>query len=170
MSDQSRYVNTYIDVAVGTAHEYLNAILQLKAENKLSNEIIQEKDGLITNLQNELEQERARNRLEHEAVDKANEQVKTWESEVNLLKGKASNFDALVNQFNELKRDFIAKDAEFNDTKQKLEEAELKINQLQNPVSKDQKSQIVNAKTTINKVTTPKKVVVSKVEQETDDF
>ena len=112
MGDQNKYINTYVDVTVGTVHELLNQVLQLKTEARITSDLVSEKDQVISTLQNEkdqvinklqaeknqiasaLENEQERSRIEHEEADKANQQVRQWEDEVNSLRTKAGNFDA----------------------------------------------------------------------------
>ena len=180
MSDSNKFVNTYIEVAVGTVHELLNQVLQLKTEARITSDLVSEKDQVISTLQSALENEQERSRIEHEEADKANQQVRQWEDEVNSLRTKAGNFDALSNQFNELKRDFIAKNTELENIKKDLEEARSKLKELQKidrQVKKEEKkSQTVDEKPVINKETTPvvkpvvlpTKVVVKEAEEDND--
>jgi len=184
MGDQNKYINTYVDVTVGTVHELLNQVLQLKTEARLANDLVSERDQVISALQNEKEQivsnlqeEQERNRVDHDKVNQANQQARTWESEVNSLKHKADNYDLLVNQFNDLKRDFLAKRNELESMQKELDEAKVKIKELQKidrqVKREEKKSQVVIGKQVINKETTPvakpAKVVVQRIE-ETDDF
>jgi uncharacterized protein (DUF3084 family) len=54
MSDQNSFINTYIDLAMGTIHENTNAILQLKTREKLANDLLLEKDRIISDLTEQL--------------------------------------------------------------------------------------------------------------------
>ena len=152
MSDQNKYINTYVDVTVGTVHELLNQVLQLKTEARLANDLVSERDQVISALQNEKEQivsnlqeEQERNRVDHEQVNQANQQARGWESEVNSLKHKADNYDVLVNQFNDLKKEFIAKRSEVEKTQKELDEAKAKIRELQKIDRQDRKSTRLNS-------------------------
>ena len=46
MSDSNKFVNTYIEVAVGTVHELLNQVLQLKTEARITSDLVSEKDQI----------------------------------------------------------------------------------------------------------------------------
>ena len=45
--DANKYINTYVDTAIGTLQEYLIQILQFKTQLKLVNDMILEKDRVI---------------------------------------------------------------------------------------------------------------------------
>ena len=47
MSDQGKFINTYIDVLIGTIHETLNSTFQLKTQLKIANDLLAEKDDLL---------------------------------------------------------------------------------------------------------------------------
>ena len=48
MSDaQQKFINLYVDKAVGMLHEYLGTIIQLKTQLQMANDLIQEKDQVI---------------------------------------------------------------------------------------------------------------------------
>ena len=174
MNDSSKYVNAYIDVAVGTVHELLNQVLQIKTEARVANDLVSEKDQVISSLQ----EERDKNKVGHDEIDKAQAQVRTWENEVNSLRNKANSFDGLSNQFNDLKRDLIEKNKEFENVKKELEETKTKLKELQKidrqVKREEKKSQPVVVKPVINKETTPvaksipAKVVVKEAEEDND--
>lgn len=55
MSDQGKFINTYIDVMVGTIHELMNSSLQLKTQLKISADLLAEKDKQIGDISAEKE-------------------------------------------------------------------------------------------------------------------
>jgi len=99
MSDQ-KYVNYYIENAVGQAHEYLNTILQLKTQLRVASDAIVDKDGIISSLTDQLNSFRDQNTSLNSSID----ELKPLESEVHMLRNKVSHMDILLNQINDMKR------------------------------------------------------------------
>lgn len=56
MSDTNAFINAYIDNSVGMIHENTVTILQLKTQLKVANDSLSQKDIVISNLTNEIEQ------------------------------------------------------------------------------------------------------------------
>ena len=185
MSDQNKYINTYIDIALGTVHDYLNTLLQTKTELRIANDLVSQRDQVISALQTELEQEK----LYHTELDDARSNAVRWENEVNNLKNSVSNFDTLTNQYNTLKQAIVERDHEIAALKTENEELKTKVKELSkyekiakkeekksavSPVAvpkKDINKEISSVETTPLSMPTPKPVTVTnKVEQETDDF
>jgi len=118
MSDQ-KYVNYYIEHAVGTAHDYLNTILQLKTQLRMANDVIEEKTNIVGPLQTEIESLRTQledsrnqnNNLNH-SVNQSNNDKKSLEEQLHTLQNKISHMDTLLNQLNDMKRIIKEKDAE----------------------------------------------------------
>jgi predicted RNase H-like nuclease (RuvC/YqgF family) len=107
MSDQ-KYVNYYIEHAVGTAHDYLNTILQLKTQLRVANDAIVDKDGIISSLTDQLNTFRDQNTSLNSLID----ELKPLESEVHMLRNKISHMDTLLNQINDMKRIIKERDSE----------------------------------------------------------
>lgn len=99
MSDQ-KYINYYVEHAVGTAQEYLVNILQLKTQLRIANDIVAEKDNFISNLQNELAQNINDNTEKSHTIN----HLKSIENEYHALQNKVSHMDTLLNQINDMKR------------------------------------------------------------------
>jgi chromosome segregation ATPase len=151
MSDtQTKYVNAYIDTAVGTIHEYLATTLQLKTQVKVSNELIREKDELIASLRNQVED----NKKADFEYNKAKDDARKWEEQFNAMRNKVSHMDSLISQITEMKRIINEKDETISNLNKRIEEV---INQPANINRKKQKA-------------TPKAEVllVEKTEQPTD--
>lgn len=118
MSDQ-KYVNYYIEHAVGQAHEYLNTILQLKTQLRMANDVVEEKINIIGPLQTEIESLRTQledsrnqnNNLSH-SVNQSNDDKRNLEEQLHALQNKVSHMDTLLNQLNDMKRIIKEKDAE----------------------------------------------------------
>lgn len=132
MSDQSKYVNTYIENSIGMIHEYVSLVLQARTQAKIANDIVAEKDATISSLDEQVqafksELEKNRNEL-NQTVATSNEQVNQsradalkWEHEYNSIKAKAEHTDTLVAQINEMKQMVITKNNEIEDLKNKIE-------------------------------------------------
>lgn len=146
MSDQqTAYINTYIDFAVDTAHSYLNEVLQLKTQLKMSNDLVKQRDQVIAELQAEIE--KIRNNVE--TLSTAKDNARQWEERYHAMMNRTSHMDTLTNQYNQLKQDYITVTKE----RDKLKD---EIDNLKNPKpskkvinKKDTKSPEVNAVTTI---------------------
>lgn len=110
MSEQNRYVNAYIDHAVGMLHENLTQILQTKTQLRVANELVAEKDKLISSLQAELEQNKSSLTDKNSAVQNAQK----WEAEYNAMKNKVSHMDTLLHQMNDMKKLILEKNEEYN--------------------------------------------------------
>ena len=109
MSDsQQKYINTYIEHAIGMLHEYVNMVVQLKTQLKIVNDLIKEKDEVISSLQEQNES----NKHSSEEVEKANANARSWEEQFNAMKGKVSILDTLTNQFNDAKKMVLEKNQE----------------------------------------------------------
>ena len=119
MSDQTKYINAYVDTAVGILHEQLNLFLQTKAQLKVANDIIQEKDAIIATLQNQL----ATKTDEFNITNHSLMEARHWESEYNSMKNKVSHMETLTNQLVDMKR--------------MIQERDKKIEELENPVLKN---------------------------------
>lgn len=104
--DQSRYINTYIDVLVGQVNEYTISILQLKTQLRLANEMLQEKDHLIGDLQNRI------NAVQNNDSDvqKAKDQARHWEDSYHSMTNKIAHMDTLLNQVKDMKAMILEKD------------------------------------------------------------
>lgn len=129
MSDQSTYINTYIEFAVDTAHSYLNEVLQLKTQLKMSNELVAQKEHVIQVMTEEKKVHESNVVELHSTKDNA----KRWEEQYHSVMNKVSHMDALTNQFNDLKRDFINKDKECEEYRNDIIKLKEEIKALKNP-------------------------------------
>jgi len=123
MSDQNKYVNGYIDNAVGMIHENINLILQLKTQLRLANELISEKDLAIGAINSELQTHKSDN----EQIANLNETIKTLQNknvslqdENNGLNSKVSHMDTLLKQITQMKINLLAKNTEIEELNEKL--------------------------------------------------
>lgn len=191
MSD-SKFINTYIDVIIGTLHEHLNTILQLKTQQKLTNDLIREKDEVISSLETKLQslsESEETSRFDRDTLLAEAESLRTnakiWEESYTAMKNKISHMDTLTNQLNQFKQDIIAKTNEIETVKaQFIKELEKKNDEIFNlkseiatlkgkPAPKESKKETVKAsvKEEINNKSKPvtQEVVIQKPKT-LDDF
>lgn len=116
--DQNKYINTYIDIAIGQLHEFLGTNLQLKAQVKIANDLLQEKDQIISNLQAHVESIKNNDT----DVEKANEQSKYWEDSYHAMKNKVAHMETLLNQLKDMKAIITEKDKEISSMKATIDE------------------------------------------------
>ena len=143
--DQNKYINTYIDIIVGQLHELLNSNLQLKTQIKLANDLIQEKDQIIGNLQNQLSS------IQHNDSDVqiAKDQAKHWEDSYHAMTNKVAHMETLLTQIKNMKATVLEKDNRITELSKELEELKMP-------------KKVINTKV--------KKLEVVKDKQPTDDF
>lgn len=110
MSDPNKYINAYVDHAMGMIHEQLTTILQLKTQLRLATEIVPEKDALIASLQEKLEECSKRSA----GLTKSVEEADTIKASYEAIKNKVSHMDALTSQMNEIKQSLLTKNNEFD--------------------------------------------------------
>lgn len=143
--DQNKYINTYIDIVVGQLHEYLNTNLQLKTQAKLANDLIQEKDQIIGNLQNQLSSIQNNDN----DVRVAKDQAKHWEDSYHAMTNKVAHMETLLNQLKEMKNIIQEKDKMIVYLNEQIEELKMP-------------KKVINTKV--------KKLEIVKDKQPTDDF
>ncbi len=123
MSDQNKYINGYIDNAVGMIHENVNLILQLKTQLRLANELVSEKDAIIGNISSELQVSKSDNEVIvnlNETIKKLENRNTSLQDENNGLNSKVSHMDTLLKQITQMKTDILAKNAEIEELNEKL--------------------------------------------------
>lgn len=105
MSDQNKFVNSYIDNALGMSFEYMKQVVHLKTQLNIANDLVQQKDEVISALRSDSE----KIKTDSNELCKAQEDVKRLEGECATLRNKVSHMDTLTNQFNQMKNDLINK-------------------------------------------------------------
>jgi chromosome segregation ATPase len=129
-----KYFNAYVDSAVGMIHEHVAANLQLKAQLKVTSDLLAEKDNVINALSEEMQNLRNQNA----DAETARVNAKHWEDSYHGMMNKVSHMETLTSQYNDLKRDFLAKCAE-------IDTLNSRIHELENPVKPSKK--VINKKT-----------------------
>lgn len=129
MSD--KYFNAYVDSAVGIIHENLNTILQLKAQLRVANDLISEKDSVINsqiaekdNTINSLSSEVSSLKSQSVDVEELKKNAKFWEDSYHAMNNKVAHMEILAKQYNELKTQFFTLGEELRLERLKVEELE----------------------------------------------
>lgn len=110
MSD--KYYNAYVDSAVGVIHEYVSMNLQLKAQVRVANELLAEKDRLLIekdNFINSLQNDINVVKSVSSENDKLKNDAKYWEDSYHGMMNKVSHMETLTAQFNDMKKQFLSK-------------------------------------------------------------
>lgn len=125
MSDQSVYVNAYIENITAMVHDQLNQIIQLRTQLKVSESALAQKDAHIAELKTSLV---SLQNNENE-MNGLREKVRIAEDSYHALINKVSHMETLQNQFNDIKNKFKQKESELTKEKAKVEtlENELKM-------------------------------------------
>ena len=147
MSDQTAFINAFIDQAVETTHNYLNDILQLKTKLKLANDLIAQHTQTISTLTEQTKN----NSVNVEDLNRARANAKEWEEKHNSLLNKSSHMDALVNQHNELKADYSKVCIERDELRRELEELKSAINTKEKETNSSTSGKKKNVKVEVNK-------------------
>ena len=110
--DQSKFLNTYIDVVLTTTHEQINSIVQLKTNLRIAEDNIKELSTHIENIEKEKQEliERINSEVRtsadrDEAIKKLNERIDVLSGEVDGYKQKASHVDTFAQQIVLLKQE-----------------------------------------------------------------
>lgn len=183
MSD-SKFINTYIDVIIGTLHEYLNSNLQLKTQVKVANDLILEKDGVISSLSQQIEEiknstsnaENATAALQAE-MNKLSADAKLWQDSYHASQNKLSHMDTLTKQVSEMKNEIITRDNNIQNLNNEIQELKNQIEELKNPkpkVEEPPKVEESSVKTNLNSKVKPVSKANTEMKQTkvlpTDDF
>lgn len=160
--DDQKFMNAYVDTAVGTIHEYINIILQLKSKLKVASDMVVEKEEIIGQLRSDLEG----SRKSGEEISEANQKARSWEEQFNAMKNKLSHMETLSNQYTELKRLYIEKEQEIERIK---EQKDKEIQSLEDQITKSNNKVKLPPKKVINTKNIVKEVA-AKSEEKIDDF
>lgn len=117
MSDVNKYVNVYIENALGLVHEYINILLKTKTEAKLIEELVKDKDLTIAQLTEEITNLRENSVNASELGEKA----RGWEEQYNTMKQRVAHMDTMASGFNEIKQRLIEKNTQVDQMATELE-------------------------------------------------
>ena len=117
MSDPNKYVNYYIENALGMVHEYVNLVLQTKTQARITAEQLSDKDLIIAQLSEQIE----KTKLDSNQLSQATQNAKSWEDQYNTMKSKVAHMDTLTSQFNDLKNQFVDRNNQINSMKSEID-------------------------------------------------
>lgn len=117
MSDSNKYINAYVDNAVGLLHEYIIIILQLKTQLKVVEDDIIQKNQQLTAFQQEIEL--LKNQLDSNRVDQSNLNERINENQ--NLRNQLEHMNTFAGQVRDMKKMLLDKDKEIEKLKEKLE-------------------------------------------------
>ena len=106
MTDQSAYVNAYIENIMGMVHDQLNQIIQLKTQIKVTEPLLSQKEATIADLSSKI------SKSQHTETEVASlkEKLRIAEDSYHALTNKVSHMDTLMNQIVEMKKTIQEKD------------------------------------------------------------
>jgi chromosome segregation ATPase len=160
MSDANKYINTYVDFAMGMLHEQLSTIIQLKTQLKIATEILPDREALIASLQEQLQECQNSSANLSKDIREANDVKASYEA----IKSKVSHMDALTAQLNEVKQALLTKSSELESSKAEVNRLNGQISQLNKTVDEknsqlsEKEAEIVN----LNKQIPPPKKVINR--------
>lgn len=166
MSD--KFFNTYVDFAIGTIHEQLAIILQLKTQLKIANDLVLEKDGVINTLTQEKEDfvssvtnETNDLRQQVSTIDGLRNTINGLTAENESLKVKASHTDTCLNQVAEMKKEIVSRDQKIQEYDKELLIKDNIIKELKEEIEKLKASQDTKLIQPITELK-PKEIVINK--------
>lgn len=161
MSDQGKFINTYIDVMVGTIHEMMNSTLQLKTQMKVSADLLAEKDKQISSFVAEKEEivkryeaiiaSNSNDKTSFDATIQSNQneinnlksQLIKAQQELDPLRNKASHTDSLLQQIVAMKQEIKNRDAIIAEKDNQLLEKDKEITNL---IAKESEQKVKKSK------------------------
>jgi chromosome segregation ATPase len=170
MSDANKYINVYIENALGLVHEYINILLKTKTEAKLMEEVLKDKDLEIARLSEEVTGLRGNSVNVNEALEKA----RVWEDQYNSMKQRVAHMDTMASGFNEIKQRLVEKNTEVDRIATELQQLRQDVaekNQIIDDLNKQLKPLLKEVKAAEPKKAAQKKEIntVDKVTEETVD-
>ena len=129
MSDQNKFINTYIDNAVGLIHEQVTNILHLKTQLKLSQDTLAGKDAEIEALNSKIvelediikqkDEQVSETSVDKQEYQRAISNANSWKTSYDAMVNKVSHMDTLLKQVSEMKKQLKDKDIEIDRLKNK---------------------------------------------------
>lgn len=165
MSDQTAYINTYIDVAMEIILTYLKESMQLKTQLKIANAIIAQKDHVISTFN-----ENKKNfETDLDELNASRNNAKRWEEQYNAMSQKVSDMDTITAQFNAIKKDYIRKEDECDTLRKQVSKLNEELKLLKKTKAVVGKNDI-NNKDTKSSAIAKDDVMKAEVTNEIDDF
>lgn len=161
METNDKFFNAYVDLAVGELHKNVNDMLELKTKIKILEDIVREKDQIITTMDATIgvlneekkseqsdvdrlyaEKEQIKNELTEKIEtiqkenDKLKEKVKLVEDKYESIQQKSTHMSTFENQIKEMKKELLAKNEEIEQLKKSSLKKIAEINTKNIPVNK----------------------------------
>lgn len=158
MSDPNRYINVYIENALGMVHEYINLLLQHKTQARLMEETIKDKDLDIARLSEEITNLRENSVNASELGEKA----RIWEDQYNVMKQRVAHMDTMASGFNEIKQRLVEKNTQVDNMATELEQLRQEVAEKNNLIlelEKELKPFRKDIKVVVPKKAAPKKEI-----------
>jgi len=166
MNDQSKFINTYIDVIVGQLHEVTGQLLQTKTQIRLHGDIVAEKDNNIESLSQQLIE--LKSKLD-EAVNSNNQndenlkKIEAINNENTNLKNKLNHMDSLMRSLGDMKLVLNEKESGMNrireentNLRSEIENKNVRITRLESEVTQ-LKVDLDTKQTELNEINKPTK-------------
>lgn len=131
MSDANKYMNAYIDHAIGMIHENINVVLQLKTQLKMANELLAEKDAAIGSLMSQLNSYK----VDSDEISELRDNARRLEESFNTMATKASHIDTALGQIAQMKAEIKQRDAKIAKLEEKLNPTKKTINTKNKPIA-----------------------------------
>lgn len=171
MSDQGKFINTYIDTIVSTLHEMLSNNLQLKTQIKISGDMLIEKDEHITRLTATIDEFNQNQSNSNQTIQTNNQEISDLRNQLSRLQhdlevaqGKSTHVDSLLQQIVDMKNDIKAKDSALLGKTIEMEKA------LQDKEKEIEKLKVKKAKSLTKPIETIELNKTTDVVKEKDDF
>lgn len=165
MSDQSTYINTYIDITMETIQAYLKESVQLKTQLRIANAIIAQKDHVIESFN----QNKKNFETDLDELNLSRNNAKRWEEQYNAMVQKVANMDALTAQYNTMKKDYIRKEYECDSLKKEIDKLK-EGNKLTKKTKAVTGKKDINIKDITSSALVKNAVATVEVTDENDDF
>lgn len=193
MSDQSKFINTYIDVIIGTVHEKTNNILQLKTQLKVTNDLLSEKDEQIVRIAAEKDEEINKLKTDIEKIqsdaknntgtiqsylreiENLKAQISKSNQEIDVLKNKAGHTESLLQQIVAMKQEIKNRDSIIHEKDAVISEKNKSIIEKENMIrdlnqQKDLESKSKKLKTTSKTMDLTQINKILELQNQKDDF
>lgn len=187
MSD-TNFMNAYVNVILETIHSNLNESMNMKAQLKVLNDLITQKDQIIQDLtsqkdqviqdltsridslNNQNEGHRTNEGALHSEMQTLRDNAASWESRCNSVMSKVAEMDTLIKQYNELKNQYIEKQTECEQLTEQIESLKTKntIKPHEQLVVQPLSKKVINKESSSKTLSPAKKV--ENIPRENDDF
>jgi chromosome segregation ATPase len=152
MESNDKFFNAYVDLAIGTLHQNINTILEIKTQVKLLEDLVREKDQVISALDGTIgalneekksglsdidrlytEKEQIRVDLEKkiDIVNKENEslkeKLKLVEDKYEMIQQKSTHMSTYESQIKDMKKEILAKNEEIEKLKNPVNKLDINI-------------------------------------------